>query len=56
MPLELRELIIQARIDSSGSAEHHHKHDQQLTPEARQEIIDAIMERVEERLASAQQR
>ena len=55
MPLELRELIIQARIDSSDSAEHH-ENNQRLTPEERQEIIDAIMERVEERLAAAQQR
>ncbi|MCX6853807.1 MAG: DUF5908 family protein [Verrucomicrobia bacterium] len=55
MPLELRELIIQARIDSSGSAEHHEP-DQRLTTEALQEIFEAVMERVEERLAAAQQR
>jgi hypothetical protein len=55
MPLELRELIIQARIESSASAENHEQA-QRLPPEALQEIIAAVMERVEERLAAAQQR
>ena len=54
MPLELRELIIQARVDSSAAAASHEKKPQ-LSPEERQEIIEDIMERLEERLAAATQ-
>ncbi|WP_397385173.1 DUF5908 family protein [Prosthecobacter sp.] len=55
MPIELRELIIQARIEPASSASSPHE-DSGLTPAELQKIIDAVMERVEERLAEAQQR
>lgn len=54
MPLELRELIIQARVDSSAAASPHEQ-EPGLTPKERQEIVEEIMERLEERLAAASQ-
>lgn len=55
MPIELRELIIQARVDPSGSADTG-KTPPKLTPEERQEIIETIMKRIDERLAEARDR
>lgn len=55
MPIELRELIIQARIDPSGPADTRQA-PPKLTPEEREEIIESVIERIEERLATAHQR
>lgn len=55
MPIELRELIIQARIDPSDPADTRQA-PPKLTPEEREEIIKTALERIEERLASAHQR
>ena len=50
MPIELRELIIQARLDppDSGSADTSGNRPR-LTPQEREEIIEAVLARLAER-------
>jgi Family of unknown function (DUF5908) len=57
MPLELRELIIQARIDTAGAAEDRAENLRAADiKQLEAKIIETVMERLEERLATAHQR